>query len=494
MKKPLFFFFLLVNTIVNAQDYTVEHGDEFETPAVVWYKESIESDDKGFYFIRNKNGIANKYIYHKIDAKTGKTVFIKETDFPLNGKVYNCNGKILFFSYAASSGIADIKHKIALSMTEVNSDTGDKIGETIEIDYLETKNSKQIADIDISFSPDKTKLLVTSEIKEDKKLQRVVCRLYEVKGYKRIWEKEPVQVYKNSSVSSSQYTVDNEGNLYYIFGYVRSNHKNEFDQYDNINYATVLASSYNAHVEIIEIKSPNKKIENIHSSVVNGKYVCEGHFSDGEIDIDKNAKRGFFVSVINAKDLSVQENFTYIDEKVENTATILKEKFGNFIQWKKSEVFMLNNAYYFVKQKVYPYPPVTYDDILVMKYTTDFKLEWMKLIPKMTYSEKENGLNFLVTDKLNFVYYENLKNIEKFPDTDNFKRSECTSARYDKDPIVIATIDAFGKVTRKALDIKDQVLLESHDYKDYQGNYLSTVILPVRISSKRKRYDLLIVK
>lgn len=494
MKKVLFLVLIAFSSIIKAQSFDLQQGDIYETPSVVWSRSGIESDSTGFYFIRNKNGIAKVYTYHKIDRKTGKTLYIKDTDFSFDGKAYNCNGKLLFFNYKESSGIADIKKKISLSMTEVDSYTGGKIGETIDIDYLETKNGRQYVDIDISFSPDKTKLLVTSEIKEEKKVQTVVCRLYNINGYKKIWEKEPLQVYKNSTVSSSQYRVDNQGNLCYVFGYVRSDHKDVLGNYDNVNYAIVMASANNANVQIKEIKAENRKIENIQTEIVGDKYISSGQFSDGEFDIGDNAKRGFFIVSINPNDFSVEQSFIYLDEKIEDKVINQKEKYGNNIKWTNSKIFSINNTYYVVKQRIRPSPPATIDEILVIKYSHDFKYEWMKLIPKFSYADKENAINFLVTDKLNFIYYDNIKNLKKFPNTDSYDRMEYVAARYDKDSIIYATINDAGIVTRKVLDVKDQILLEDQDFKDYHGNYLKAVVLPVRISNKRKRYDILSVK
>lgn len=491
MTRIFILFLLIFSTNINAQEFDLKQGDEFETPGVVWFKKNIESDSTGFYFLRNKNGIDKTYIYHKID-RNGKLIYLKETNFPTNGRVYNCNGKLLFFSYDDNSGNSfKTKNKISLYLTEVDSKTGEKISETIEVDYVETKNNNQFPDIDISFSPDKKYLLITSEIKEDKKLQSVVCRLYSTIDYKRIWEKEPIKTYKNSTVSSSLYSVDDYGNLYYIFGYVRGSHKDVNDNFDDVNYGVATSSSKNIHMILNEINANNRKIENINAEIIQDKFICSGQFSDGQIDIDKNAKRGFFICSLDQTDNPFKENFVYINDKIENKVIYQKEKYGNDISWTTSKIFILNDSYYIVKQRL---RGKIADEILVLKYSKEIRLEWMKLIPKFSYSEKEAPINILKTHQLNFIYYDNLKNIENNSDVMNYDYSKYEVSMYNKDPVVIATMDENGNVTRKSLGIKDQILLEDQLFKDYHGNYMKSVVLPVRISNKKKRYDVLYLK
>jgi hypothetical protein len=476
---------------VNAQDFTINTGDEFETPGVVWYKSNIESDSTGFYFMRNKNGIAKTYIYHKID-RNGKTIYLKETTFPTNGNVFNCNGKLLFFSFDDNSGNSfKTKNKISLYLTEVDSKTGEKISETQEVDYVETANNKQGADIDISFSPDKKMLLITSEIKENKQKQKVICRLYSTNGYKRIWEKEPITSYKNSTVSSSQYSVDNQGNLYYTFGYIRSGLKNEFDQYIDVNYGIVSASGSNATVIIKEINAVNKKIETLTSEIIGNKFICTGNFSDGEIDIDKNAKRGFFMASLQQADNPYTENFVYIEDAIEADIKPRRKESGNTIYWKPAKVFLIGNSYYAFRQVVRVLGYSTLDEILLIKYSADMKYQWMKEVRRLAYGEKESSVNLIINDKINLIYYENLQNIENAKGTE---KKKLFYAAYDKDPIVITSINDQGTITQKVLPINNQILLEDQSFKDYHGHYLNSLILPVRISNKKKRYDVLIIK
>lgn len=476
---------------LNAQDFNIKQGDEYETPGVVWYKGNIESDSTGYYFMRNKNGIAKTYIYHKID-NTGKTIYIKETEFPTNGNVYNCNGKLLFFSYDDNSGSSfKTKNKKSLYLTEVDSKTGAKTSETQEVDYVETKNNKQYADIDISFSPDKKLFLVVSEIKEDKQKQSVICRLYSTTNYKRIWEKEPTTVYKNSTVSSSQYSIDNTGNLYYMFGYVRNDHKDEFGFYDNVNFCVVSSSARNSTIQIKEINASGKKIESIKCEILNDKYICSGQFSDGEVDISKNAKRGFFMASFDQSEKPYLESFTYINDQIEADIKPKRDEFGNNIYWTPGKVFFKDNSYYVFKQVIRVKGYSTLDELLLIKYSLDMKFSWMREIRRLSSGEKESFVNFILNDKINLIYYENNENIKNFQSAE---KKKLFYARYDKDPLVMTSVDDKGDITQKTLPATGQVLLEDQVYTDYHGNYLKSLILPMRISNKRKRYDILSVK
>lgn len=498
MKFYLLFFCFFLGYIIKAQNFSITPGDAFETARVLWYKKSVESDNSGFYFIRNKNGIAGTYILHKIDRKTGKTIYIKEIK-PEYGiyEVFNVNGKLLIFSYDASASF--FKKGLILLLNQYDSNTGEKIGETLEIDRLTSKKDNQSIDIDISFSPDRKKMLVTAEIKEDRKMQNVTCKLYEVDGYRKIWEKEPITVYKNSTVSTSEYIVNNEGNLCYMFAYARSSHKDILDNYDDLNYGIGVASSQNAYTVQYEIQSKGKTLESIKCDIINNDFLCFGQFSDGEIEIADDTKRGFYLVVVDSKQLELKnQTFQYIDPSIEDKLLSNRVKYGNFLKWSIPKIFLLNGSYYFVSQHQYKingynnYPASIYkDEILVIKYTKNNLFDWMKIIPKISAYPEANPVNFAITDKLNFIYYDKPENLVNFPDPNVFTRKEYEACNPEKSVLLSTSIDEQGVIKRNIVDIKDVVVLEDQVIRDFQGNSLKSVAIPIKISKGTKRFDII---
>ncbi|MES2762317.1 MAG: hypothetical protein V4677_08920 [Bacteroidota bacterium] len=498
MKNNIAVFLLLFNFIATAQKFNVQQGDEFGTARVLWYKKSIESDNTGFYFLRNKNGLAGTYILHKVDRKTGKTIYLKEIS-PKFGiyKIFNVDGRLLVFSYDANSNL--VKHGIKLLLTQYDSVTGEVIGETLEIDKLMSKKDNQFLDIDISFSPDRKKMLVTTEIKENTKRQEVICKLYDVNGFKKVWEKSPITTYKNSTVSSSEYIVDNQGNLCYIFGYIRSEHKDIIGNYDDINYGIGLASSQNAHTVTFEIDTKGKTIETIKCDLINNEFLCSGQFSDGEITIDDNARRGFFLTVVDSKALELKkQTIQYIDVSVEDKLLKNKLKSGNYLKWGEPKCFLINGCYYIVYQHQYKingynnYPASIYkDEILVVKYTKDYQFEWMKLIPKISAYPEANPVNYAVTNKLNMIYYDKPENLTNFPDPNVFTREAYEACDPNKSVLIATSIDDKGVINRTVVDIKDKIVLEDQVIRDFQSNNLKSLVIPIKISKSDKRFDII---
>ena len=449
--------------------------------------------------IRHKNGIAaTTYMLHKVDKKSGKTIYIKEItpDFGIYD-VFNVNGKLLVFSYDANSSF--FKHGIALLLTQYNSDTGEKMGETLEIDKIISKKDHQSLDIDISFSPDRKKMLVTSEIKENKKIQNVTFKLYEVNGYIKVWEKSPITTYKNSTVSSSEYMIDNQGNLCYLFAYARSDHKDILDNYDDLNYGVGLASSQNAHTVHFEIESKGKTLQSITCDIINNDFLCFGQFSDGEIKIEDEAKRGFYMVVVDAKNLELKSQiFHYIDSSIEDKLLMNRAKYGNFLKWSTPKLFLLNESIYFVSQHQYKingynnFPPSIYkDEILVIKYTKSNTVDWMKIIPKISAYPEANPVNVIVNDKLNFIYYDKPENLTNFPDPNIFTRKAYEACDPGKSILLSTSIDDKGIITRNVIETKDVVVLEDQAVRDFQGNNLKSVAIPIKISKGKKRFDII---
>jgi hypothetical protein len=69
-----------------------------------------------------------------------------------------------------------------------------------------------------------------------------------------------------------------------------------------------LASSQNAHTVHFEIESKGKTLQSITCDIINNDFLCFGQFSDGEIKIEDEAKRGFYMVVVDATKFRIKES------------------------------------------------------------------------------------------------------------------------------------------------------------------------------------------
>lgn len=495
MKLFLIIVISVFSIVAKAQQFKIDTGEEFEVPKHVWSNTVLDADNTGFYFLRNKSGMNRTMLLHKIDKSTAKTIYIKELDFEYNN-AFNKNGKLLFFSFGGkNTNYLSNKSSLEIKLREVNSSNGELIGEPLFIDEIFSKNEKQVLSFDVSFSPDDKYILMTSSLKENEKLQQVICRLYETKNYKKVWEKEPITVYKNSTISSSQYKVDNSGTLIYSFAFIRSEFKNS-DGKQDISFGIALESP-NRILKINEIPSENKTLDLMKIELLNNTLVCTGTFNEGEKDIAYNAKRGFFLITIEPESMVIKtESFNCIDEVVKSKL-IKSDKNGAKIDWDKRTIFYLNNSYYVVwEYSEYMagyngYAKINYPDaITTIKYTKEKTMDWMKVLP-MSLLINTIGLNFLITDKLHFIYYENSENLINFPDIDNAIPKEYKAADLNKSNVICATIDETGKIKRKIIPIKEKIKLEENDPLKMFNTESKTLIIPVNVTERSMRYDVL---
>jgi hypothetical protein len=494
MEKIALLLLMTCSLFLNAQNFKVETGEEFEAPRVVWNNLILDPDNSGFYFIRNKNGIANHYIIHKIDRQTSKTIYQKEIDFYVY-KGFNKNGKLLLFSVESKEKTTlSNKSSEKIILNEFNSTTGERIGEPVVVDELKSNRAGQGLNYNVTFSPDNKKMLLTSEIKENEKEQIVTCRLYDTDGYKKIWEKEAMTVYKNSTISSAQYMVDNEGTLIYSFAYLRSSYKNQFEMKTDISFAVAIVSGKNNSLKIHEIPDDGKTLA-INTKFINNMVICSGTFADGVGEVPLYAKRGFFMIAIDPVTLEMKPPaFNYIDEKIQDLFVSDKEK-NTRIGWSVPKVFFIKDSYYAVYQHEYStteYNSTTlYDDeILTMRYTPENKLAWMKILPRNS-SRGTTALNYITTDKLHLIYYDNPENLKKFPDPENFIRKEYKYVLLEKSVVVCSTIDENGKMTRSIVPLTGKIILEEKDPLKLFSYESKSLIIPVTVGKKMRRYDIL---
>ncbi|MBL7930526.1 MAG: hypothetical protein JNL60_01405, partial [Bacteroidia bacterium] len=436
--KNLFVFVLLLSLSLKAQNIKITKGVEFPIQKSKWTNIALESDSTGFYYFRSIGGYySTKYVLHKLDAHKSSTIFEKEIDLSgdsyLGGEGYfkaahNINGKIRIFTQA-------IKGKTNhFMMQEFSSVTGEAFGPPVIVDAMEDTKayiiSESILKFHVNFSPDHSKMLVVAELKKDEKIQKVFAKLYSTEGYKKIWEKEPIGTYSNSTVSSFDYHVDNEGTFYYLFVYLRSGEQKLYTVGQNIysyyDYAHGIGLCRPTSTANKIMLIPSKGITTFEPKleIVQNKIVCSGHFVEGEFKnkgADELANIGFFFLTVDPLIAEIKTSHFKLLDDTYRAKLAVKDKgkrheFAGNKEYQNLQTLWINGSFYNIQLRTIDkgYVGAYGKEILVFKYDAASKLQWVKLIPRSTY-EDLNGLNFLATNKLNLFYYDLPENLSAFP-------------------------------------------------------------------------------
>jgi len=501
---------------IKAQTFKVTKGEPFEVKKSSWTNDVSGSDTTGFYYFKSTGGyFSTKYILQKFDLKTSKLVYEKDIDLSgdayLGGKgyyigSYNKNGKILLFTNA-------IKGKQNhLLMQEFDCMTGKELGAPLVVKELVDTKAYIISGAElgyfIKFSPDNKKMLLVAEIKRSKKEQNVVGVLYDLAGYKEIWEKPLLSTFENSTIWSFDYCIDNDGNFSYLFSYLRSDKKETYTKgktiYEYSDIAHGIGMIPNGTSKNTAIAIPSKDITTLDPKleIINYKLVCRGQYRKGELVSIANGMHenvGFFLLTIDAiKAKIISQSFDYLNEDLMTKLTY-SDRGKTYAQagnkyYKDYKVFCINDCFYQVRLRTIDdgYVGAKGKEIIIYKYNAGNKLEWMKLISRSTDYEL-NGVGFIVTKKLNLLYYESSENLDLYLKADEYDAKKYKTVKSPKKGVLICTgIDDKGNVTREKLPIgTENHILDRFNYNDLAIKDKNEYIIPVLISSTQRRYDIL---
>lgn len=500
MKTTLFTGLFVLGSLFNhAQTFKLTKGQEFEVKGD-WANNALEPDSTGFYYFRSIGGYSSsKYVLHKCDLKTAATIYQKDLDLSgsayIGGKGYrvkqcNKNGKIMIFSNAIKGKEND------LLLQEFSSATGEPLGEPSVLDHLEDTKSYMISGAElnyfIEFTPDNKKMMVVTEIKQEKKEQIVLAKLYDLNGNKKIWEKNIVTTYSNSTVSSFDYKVNNEGIFSYLFMYLIS--RDYVDEH--VGYGIGISQADEKYNKIFALPSEGITIYSPKLNVINGEFVCSGQFFDQKLVYRKSAKKntGFFLITFDPLKAEIKtKSFdilnTDLDTKLDYKWMRDECETSDCKRYEHYKTLMFNNCFYQINVH-HPYESGA--EIIVYKYNKSNKLEWMKLIPRV--ATKYFGVSYLVTDKLNFIYREHPQNLEAL-NADDYNQKTYKETGNSKDAVLVFTgIDEKGTVTRKKIPTDTERY--NPDLYNYDENIIKTlngVVIPSEISKSQRRYNILTV-
>ena len=296
MKKYIKSIFTIVNVLlltvnISAQkDYSdkLYWGDELKEPANSYLAEILGSDASGFYALRKKTkgGMLSADKPQKIyiekyneDMKLKKAQEIdlrykkKKRDFEkmlfLNGQFYlmtSFNNKAHKANYLFVQSIR--KKTLTLSKNFT------KIAETPARDeYREGKFNFHI-------SKDSSKVLVYSQLPDQRKSNEVFSISVFDNEFKRLWEKRIQLPYPDNKFLVKDYRVDNNGNVY-ILGLLYDGQSGLFKRNSSYQYVILAYTDEGEEEEEYNIDLKDKFITDLTFRVdKKGELICSGFYSD----------------------------------------------------------------------------------------------------------------------------------------------------------------------------------------------------------------------
>lgn len=508
MKLQVFIALTVACILVNAQTFNVTEGTIFKSKKDPWTHHLFEPDSTAFYTLDGLGGYySTRYVLRKFDAKNAQLVYEKFMDFSgedyLGGKSYFLHGfrkggKILVFSQSTK-----LKTTL-LMMHEYSCETGEALRKPLVVQEIADTKAYIVSDglqkFEICFSPDNTKMLIVAELKRNQKIQKVVANLYQVSNYKKIWEKEPLGTYLNSSTSTSNYVVDNQGNFSYIFAYLKSNRELVGGSQD-VAHAIGMSNANSLEHKVVQILSTEFTTKDPQLEMINNVLVCSGKYF-GEYQAGQafggDKKVGFYLLTLDpGRGVLLSQSANYFKPDIHKKLSYLDKGFTTLYAGSKHyyhyKTLSHKGSFYqiWTREIDHDYESEQGMEILVYKYTTSHQLEWMKLIPRRTGKEMV-AMNYFPGKSIHLLYYEDPSNLENYPNTDDYDpRKYKKSASLKKSVLVYLSIDEKGKVDRKTVPLEaNNRTLEPQHYDNVLLKTKNTLVVPAKVSSSTRRFDL----
>jgi hypothetical protein len=486
-----------ISLSIQAQNIQITNGDTLHLKSSIDYTGFIGRDTTGFYF---HEGIREKKTIYKLSLDKAKLIYqidlfqklnfteIKVSEYSFT-QMHLAGNKIFCFAEI------DDKHKSRiLALIIYDAISGKQIGEALVLDILSTEGYEAVyksgfewrdgfVRFHISFTPDKSKLLVVSERKKNNIEQEVKATLYHVNGLKKIWTKDLLKTYNNSTISSRDYTINDEGTLFYLVDYLRKG--------GDLVQGIGMVSFNNHQNKVKPIARSGVSTKGTSLKLLDNKLVCSGRFIDGEGKdySDLIEKCGFFFISIDDHTMETEcERFDYF-----KTSSFFLEYYEDI------SIVLINDCYYVIKK--YNWRDIRDGDFIIYKYTKDNSLAWMKKIeksceapiPLSIVGNLVKGSNFVVTQKdIRFLYYEHKKNIERYPNINETNSSKYTTLKSLKHGVLVCTtLDVNGNLKREILDKTQDVFLDQYAEDEIQTKEFKNIIVRNFFKKKDISYSIL---
>lgn len=455
MKKTIFT--LLLTAVLgsaNGQTFSITKGPELKTELGT-FSYYVGQDGNNLYSMRyaRKSG-ENGEILQKIDLATLQTAYTTPLEFSFS-TIHIVKNKVYTFLTKYDK---KAKTKYFL-VRESDARTGKPIGEEKQIMAfnMEPGEAERLK-FYTTFSPDDSKLAIITEYTQPEKAAQAEVRILEVAGFRQSANKKLIDAYKNSTISSSNYRVDNNGTFYYLFNYM-------IDFEEQIG-GLALASIAENESKSVVTPLPFDKLEIMNGTftfVKNDLVFC-GIFKDVVTKKERKAGKikdvGVYTFFIDGKtsqvknkgfdyfSADVKEKLTYADGLIQKSPA---DKYYSF-----EEIINFNNCTYLIESHSYAISSnnsyTSYErELIVSKFNSEGKMEWMRIIPKFT-ANGLNEFNYIVkNDKVYLFYAEHPKNLEKSTVTDYDPKRYHDIKNYNGSWLVCTSFDERGTLNRKEI-------------------------------------------
>jgi|GEM_PF-2195952 hypothetical protein len=502
-KTATVFITMLCVSVTFSQNINISQGQEFTPENDAKFNYYVGNDTSGVYIRRTRTkGKGTSYFIQKLNpSKNMSVVYSKDLDIDIENKetIYGSflkGSKIMVFTELYNKD-EQLKY---LLLREFSASDGSKIGETHKAASLSSDPwGVSGRNFYVSFSPDNSKMAITSEFQWPKKTPEVKTDLYETATLKKTGSKQLLTSYGNSTISSSSYKIGNDGTFFYLFYYM-------IDFEEEVGGFAFASIQPNASKTIVtELPFTNIEIKNGDIEFIGDKIVFSGMFKDIVTKKQKKEgkikKVGFYSFFINPKTneiinkgfdyfpADVAAKMTYKDGLIEESPA---DKFYSF-----ENIFTLNDNIYLMESHSYAISSsngasISFErELIVSKFNKSGKLEWMRVIPKFT-GGRLNDFNFMVKNNQVYLFYaEHPKNLEKGTVTDYNAKKYSPIRTYNGSLLVCTTFDEAGNINRKEVFRN-----EGWCYDPVPTNILldkDNGLLLRMINKDKERYDKLII-
>jgi hypothetical protein len=475
-----------------SQSFKMIYGDTFELQNALQQEVMLEPVNEGIYFTNNYDPLMIRGVdrkkemwLNKINEKTGKFEYRinvrdstgiekhwKQDYFNVGSVVLG--DRILFFS--------KVKEKIGYKvlMTPFDAGTGKKLAETKPIFDLPTKDigllESALLSFTMSVSPDQSKILLVRSLQSDWKTQDVELHVFDSKSLNPIYTTKAPTDFANSTISTFDYRLMNDGSIYYLFGYARTN---EWQDYgfgigytkDDKSSPKMVAQKENKFWLLV----PNLEV---HDNAVSFHgYYLETTWHRYDMHVP-----GGFYDVFFTSDLKpIGESFDRVDKEfnISNSELRVHDQIGTF---KIGSDFYVVREHVFLQQEINRYN----GHIYVTKVNGKGEFEWHKRVPRCTNRDEVNGILMRADKDLQIIYYENKGNAELYPDLNSYAGKRYKMASHQKESSLISvSVGKDGSLYRYEIAAKGIILPSNHPKNSLQKDNKTFIVKTYDHKSQR---------
>lgn len=457
--KKLILFILAVSAFPTfGQSFDIKKGTEFEPEDNAVFQYYIGIDESGIFLRRTRTrGKGTSYFFQKLNRNTLQVEYTKDFETEKTEEPFMCQlkgGKIIFLTTKREE-----KDRVLL-MREYKAATGEPIGSLKQIaQSINDQTNLGYRDYSVSFSPDNSKMIVVSEITMTDRSRETIVDAYEFPSYKKLFTKKLLNVYEQSTIATYSYKIDNEGRIFYMFNYM-------MDFEEKIQGKAIATIQPNDQKNVVtKIPFDKMEVQNGVFEFVNDKLVLAGAFKDVVTKQEKKkgkvANVGVFSFFIDPKTSEVlNKGYDYfspaVSEKLNYKDGLIQANPGDKY-YSFEQILTINNNVYLIESHSYVISGdkgyYTFErELIVSKFNSTGKLEWMRIIPKYTCNEL-NSFNYVVNNNKVYLFYaEHPDNVEEGKSVTDYNPKKYKQIRnFNGSVLVCTTFDENGNLNRTSL-------------------------------------------